>query len=97
MNTNRAYPDDLGVFALMANALALNPLGHDSFERGAATPDAAPIDGKPARRGLFERIDNWFRLRNQRSLEAYLGKASDVYDLEARIRDIERGVVHPYY
>ena len=97
MNTNRAHVDELGVFALMADALALKPLGHGNFERSAPSSEVAPADEKPARPGLFERIDHWFWLRNQRSLETHLGKASDVYDLEARIRDIERGVTCRYY
>jgi hypothetical protein len=91
MHANRASLDDLGVFALMAKALALKPPVHDPFERGNPARDATAIEGAPPRRGLLERIDHWFWKRSQRALEAYLGQASDVYDLEVRISDLERG------
>ena len=49
------------------------------------------------RRGFLERLDHWFWAQQQRDLEAYLAKATDVYDLEARIRAIERNTSIPYY
>jgi hypothetical protein len=45
----------------------------------------------------LERLDHWFWRQQQRAVEAYLAKATDVYDLEARIRALERNVPHPYY
>ena len=97
MNANRVTNDDLGVFALLATALALKPLGQDALERGYLAEGPKATDATPPRRGLLERIDRWFWKRNQRALEAHLGKAKDVYDLEARIRDLERGVLLRYY
>jgi hypothetical protein len=49
------------------------------------------------RRGLLERLEYWFWAQQQRDLEAYLAKATDVYDLEARIHAVERNKSIPYY
>ena len=95
MHANRAPFDDLDIFTLMAKGLASRPEGLDAFDGPRVAPDdpaAAPV-----RRGFLDRIDHWFWQRRQRALEAELSKATDVYDLEARIRDLERGVLYRYY
>ena len=97
MNANRVTNDDLGVFALLATALALKPLGHDALEKGYLAEAPKATDATRPRRSLLERIDHWFWKGNQRALEAHLGKAKDVYDLEARIRDLERDAPNRYY
>ena len=95
MHANRAPLDDLGIFALMAKALALRPEGRAPSDRSGVAP--VDLAAAPTRRGFFDRIDHWFWKRRQRAVEAHLGKATDVYDLEARIRDLERGVLYRYY
>jgi hypothetical protein len=73
----------------------------------AATPTKAadahsmPSDGgsavappPPRRLTLFERFDRWIARMRQRDRERYLAQASDVFELEARIRELER---RPYY
>ena len=96
MQATRTPHDELGVFALIATALAIKP--HiDSLERGNPVPDTRESDPRPARRSLLERLDHWFWRREQRELEAHLAQSKDVYDLEARIRDLERGVIYRYY
>jgi hypothetical protein len=81
------------IFALVADALAYPQRSQRGHERRDATPSVA---AQP-RRGLLERLDHWFWLREQRSREAYLAKARDVCDLEDRIRTLERGTPHLYY
>ena len=97
MQATRQPHDDLGVFELMASALTLKSLGIDSFERKDLAPDTVDSKARPARRSLLERLDHWFWKREQREVEAHLSNATDVYDLEARIRDLERGVMYRYY
>ena len=97
MHSRHVSLDDLGVFALMAKALAVQPVGQEAFDRRAPTPDATAKPDTPPRRGLLERIEHWFWKREQRALEAHLSEAKDIYDLEARIRDLERGVLYRYY
>ena len=96
MHAKRAPFDDLGIFALISRALSLRPIDHDGFERSDAAPNSTAAQAPPPRRRLLDRVDHWFWKRDQRALEAHLGKASDVFDLEARIRDLERGVPYRY-
>ena len=56
---------------------------------------SAPIDGPDcslaARRlSLLERFDRWVARMQQRDRERYLAQATDIYDLERRIRELER-------
>ena len=43
---------------------------------------------------LFERFDRWIVRMRQRDRERYLAQANDIFELEARIRELER---RPYY
>jgi hypothetical protein len=40
--------------------------------------------------GWFDRLDGWFWRQAQRDQEAYLAGSRDIYDLEERIRRLER-------
>jgi hypothetical protein len=98
MAANRKHVEDLDIFALMAKALSLQPLGHYALEAGERSPSPPAKAASPhRRRGLLERLDHWFWEREQREVEAHLAKSTDIYDLEARIRDLERGVLYRYY
>ena len=44
--------------------------------------------------GVWERLDRWLAKARQRDRERYLAQARDVFELEARIRSLER---RPYY
>jgi len=102
MERTRSPFDDLGVLAVMATAplmanalLTANALSTDGWEEPREHPEStgdAP-EGEPRRtkRGFFDRMDAWFWRLEQRELEARLAEATDIYDLEVRIRAIERG------
>jgi hypothetical protein len=47
--------------------------------------------------GLIARIDAWFHRRRQQALETYLATSQNVFELEARMRDLDRANPHPYY
>ncbi len=81
------------IFALVADALAYPQRSQRDHEHRAATPVAGP----PQRRGMLERLDHWFWVREQRARDAYLAESRDVFELEARIRALERGFPHRYY
>lgn len=80
MRTNLRFfdsRDGLDIFALLAQAF---------------TTPARPRDLHAGpREGLLERLDRWLSQSNQRRLEAYLAKSTDLHDLEARLRAFERG------
>jgi len=90
-------PAGLGLFPLIAKALMSPPSKSEAIERQDAVAKRTPAKAPERRRGLLERLEHWFWTQQQRDMEAYLAKASDVYDLEARIREIDRNGFHPYY
>jgi len=87
----------LGIFSLIAEALALPPPGSDAIEFRSPRTAKCPNQASLSRRGVLESIERWFWTGHQRNVEAYLGRATDIYDVEARIRALERTVPFPYY
>ena len=47
--------------------------------------------------GDLERIDRWFWRQQMRDREAYLAGAQDIFELEERLRRLERSVGSRYY
>jgi hypothetical protein len=101
MRTNRTLLDDVGgldIFILMARALTppgMTPEPDAHWDRFDAP--VAPAKPPPPKLGWMERLDRWFWRQRQRDLEAYLAQATDVHDLETRMRALERDFLHPYY
>lgn len=89
MQQARIPTNDLGVFALLASALTMQPMGHDMPDRRVRTAPATDRD--LPRRGWLDRLDHWFWKQEQRAIEAHLAAATDIHDLETRIRKLERG------
>ncbi len=86
MSNRRIAPDPWGLLVtLMAQALSpdLQP-GRDSRQ-----PDAPRYPPAP-RPGLLDRLDTWLWRQRQRSVEATLAQSKDVFELEARMRALER-------
>jgi len=54
----------------------------------------APKPTRTSRRDprLLEKLDQWFWRQRQREREAYLAQAHDLFDLEARMRALDRGL-----
>jgi hypothetical protein len=100
MRTNQLAPNkwvEPGIFSLIADALAHPAPEREGFERRDTRATQAPAEAPPRRRGLFERLDHWLWRRRQRDVDAHLARATDVHDLEARMRALERDAPHPYY
>jgi hypothetical protein len=67
------------------------------------TTMSLPID-RPRARSIsrprvswLERIDRWFEAQRRRSREAWLAQSQDVFELERRIRELERTTGSRYY
>lgn len=58
---------------------------------------AAPAAPVEARKSLLDRLDAWHFRQAQREREAYLARSKDVFDLERRMRSIDRGTMGRYY
>ena len=57
----------------------------------SSTPAVAsrPAAAKPAGKSVMETISDWFYRQQVAEREAYLAKATDVFDLERRMRDFD--------
>jgi uncharacterized protein DUF3563 len=59
--------------------------------------DAPTKSNGQAQPSLMERFDRWLWKQHVREREAYLADAQDIFDLEDRIRRLERSVGSRYY
>ena len=88
------------VSTLLAEALGgvreRKPAAPGAKPRGSARR-LAPKSVPEPRRGWLDRLDAWFWRREQKAREAYLARSTDVFDLERRIRDLERRPISRYY
>ena len=103
MERIRSPIDNLDVLALMANAplmanalltanaLATGTPGEQPTVDPERVPEGPEGEREAPKRGFLDRIDQWFWTLEQRALEARLADATDIYDLEMRMREIERG------
>jgi len=80
-----------GVISVLAEALGgFTPLGGAAkIGPSRATPAASA--------GVWARLDRWFQDARQRDDEAFLAAATDLSDLERRLRRLEQGVGARYY
>jgi len=51
----------------------------------------------PKRRGWLSMLDAWFCRQRQNARDAYLAQARDVFEVERRIRHLERNIGSRYY
>lgn len=73
-----------GAWAKLTQVLTFNALRRDRV------PADRPSPTKPTSGGFFARLDGWFWRQAQREREACLEGARDIYELEERMRHLER-------
>ncbi|MEP6943885.1 MAG: DUF3563 family protein [Betaproteobacteria bacterium] len=102
MNIDRSLFSALNAGTLMlADALSFNPragagsnaaLGEFAeHERTRATSAPTP------RKHWLDVLDTWFWKQRQRARETYLAQSQDVFEVERRMRDLERDIGSRYY
>jgi hypothetical protein len=89
----------LNPLILFAQSAFYDALPANRENRGPIAPaDAA--DKRAPREGLLQRwmtaVDNWLYRQTVRERERYLAKAKDVFELEERMRHLERRPHHYY-
>jgi len=82
-------PGLTGAWAKLTHALIFDPL------RREGKPENRSADTRSS--GILERIDRWFWRQQMRDREAYLAGAQDIFELEERIRRLERSGGSRYY
>jgi len=83
-------PSGGSYIALLSETLSSKP-------RSSEKTDDPPAQQSEPRRGLLEKIDQWFWRLRERDTEEYLAQAKDMIDLERRMREIERSVGSRYF
>ncbi len=85
-----------GAWARLAFTEVLGRLRSDARPRQLTL---LPHTSAPKRESLslFERLDRWMYRLQQREHEAWLGTSQNVFELEDRIRNLERSVGSRYY
>ena len=83
-----------------------SPFAHVAFLLSETLRGPVPVEledtrtrdsGVAPRRGLLERLDHWLWRIREKDRERYLAQAKDLPDLEARLRELERGIGSRYY
>ncbi|HVO88927.1 MAG TPA: DUF3563 family protein [Casimicrobiaceae bacterium] len=55
------------------------------------TLDGAPEEAPGPKAGWLDRLDDWLWRQQAREREAWLAQSSDVFELERRIEELDRG------
>ncbi len=74
----------IGVMARLTHAMLF-----DANQRAEQSSERTDVSGD--RRGWLDRLDTWFWKQEMKDREAFLAKSIDVFDLEQRMRCLERG------
>ena len=61
------------------------------------TQRTAPKAGAERRGSWLDRLDAWFWRQEQRAREDYLARSADIFELERRMRALERNPISRYY
>jgi len=77
----------------LAESLSRSLRGGDPASRRAALGAAT----RSPRRGWLARLEQGVWRRRQRDVESHAAKSTDVFDLEARIRNVDRTIPSRYY
>ena len=83
-------PDLADAWTKLAHALAFYP------QPRGGEPDQASEKRKHTKPGFFERLDRWFWRQEMKEREAWLAQSKDIFELEERMRRLER-LGAPYY
>lgn len=87
----------IGQCLALAHATFYDALPANVEHKAPTAPATLPSKRAPAG-GIFQRfaeaLDNWFYRQRVKDREAYLAQATDIFDVERRMRELER---HPYY
>jgi hypothetical protein len=78
-----------GAWANLARALAF-----PAQPRSGTKPVSTSSGARP---GILQRLDRWLWKQQMREREAYLAGAKDIFELEERMRHLDRGTPFPYY
>ncbi len=100
MRSNQVSPnhlDELGVFALMAQALAYPVPGSAAVGSLRAGANGDPVVGSAQPHHLLARVARWLRDEGPKAVDTVTSPATNTPAVAAQRRVPERGIPHPYY
>ena len=78
----------------LAQTTFFDSLPANAEMRTPTAPEKMPATKRVTREGrlyrLMNRLDNWLSRQQAKQREAYLAQSQDIFELEARIRHLER-------
>jgi len=95
MNNDRSLFPALNAGTLMlADALSFNPRdgagAHAVLAEFAGNKRVRPTPAAAPRKPWLDVLDTWFWKQRQRARDAYLAQSQDVFEVERRMRELER-------
>jgi len=85
------------VARMFAPIATVSPFFLPRTQSGVASGVDTGRSAAVSRAGWLDWVDQWYWRQRRRALEAHLAGATNVTDLEARLREIGRGFPSPYY
>jgi hypothetical protein len=89
--------DELGVFALMAQALAYPVPGSAAVGSLRTGANGDPVVGSAQPHHLLARVARWLRDGGPEDADAVASPATEAPAVTTQRRVTERGIPHPYY
>jgi len=78
-----------GILARLTHGILQD--ANERARKDSAAPASAFADTVSKRRRWLDRLDTWFWKQEMKSREAFLARSTDIFDLEQRMRRLERG------
>jgi hypothetical protein len=78
-----------GILARLTHGILQDATERAQQDSAAAASACANTVSQPRR--WLDRLDTWFWKQEMKSREAFLARSTDIFDLEQRMRRLERG------
>jgi Protein of unknown function (DUF3563) len=78
-----------GILARLTHGILQD--ANERAQQDSAAPSSACANTVARPRGWLDRLDTWFWKQEMKSREAFLAQSTDIFDLEQRMRRLERG------
>ncbi len=93
-NPPSASTHAVGVLGRLMRAFPARAVAHagdvvDALQQSKPAAVSAPVSTSTGPQGVLARLESWIWRQQQRDREAYLANATDIADLEARMRTLE--------
>jgi len=92
MRTNdpSLYDNSLtGILARLTHGILQD--ANERAQKDSTVPSSTFASTVSRPRGWLDRLDTWFWKQEMKSREAFLAQSTDIFDLEQRMRRLERG------